>query len=174
MPPSSSGQGCQVLNLETRVQFPQAVRSTGLRAGSVPGFASTCIEAGTPECGAVWLAHLVWDQGVGGSSPPIPTGDNTPPHALVHRALPCVVATRRSNSTARVPVCRTGSCGFESRLCRSVPHTHEGYEPGENPVYPERYTSQTLCRSGSVKLSHVMCPWQVDEIVEQPALAAMD
>ena len=25
------------------------------------------------ECSAVWLAHLVWDQGVGGSSPSTPT-----------------------------------------------------------------------------------------------------
>ena len=25
------------------------------------------------ECGAVWLAHLVWDQGVQGSNPCTPT-----------------------------------------------------------------------------------------------------
>ena len=80
-----------------------------------------------------------------------------------------VAASRRSNSMARVPVCRTGSCGFESRLCRSVPHTYEGYEAGENPVYPERHTFRALCRCGDVKPSHVMCPRQVDEIAGQPA-----
>lgn len=58
---------------------------------------------------------------------------------------------RRSNSMARVPVCRTGSCGFESRLCRRAAHTRR-----VNSSRQARLAA--LCRLRDVKPGHVLCP----------------
>jgi hypothetical protein len=65
-----------------------------------------------------------------------------------------LLSSWRSNSTARVPACRAGGCGFESRLCRRAAHIRRVRGQEISCAYPERLGSQHCadCETGSLAL----------------------
>ena len=79
-PPRSIRQVCAIPSLEfARLEAPRAQNRANLLVSSArhvirrsAGARSDRVEP-DPGCGAVWLAHLLWEQGVGSSNLPIPT-----------------------------------------------------------------------------------------------------
>jgi hypothetical protein len=58
----------------------EAYRQGSLRAAETLVTHTRTQEFNRPGCSAAWLAHLLWEQGVGGSNPLIPTISHGPPH----------------------------------------------------------------------------------------------